>query len=67
MAEKDRLVTLPECLELLDAQVRFDEGDGVHTASLGVVTRVWPNRKYVTLRSDGRTFTRLIERVTRCG
>lgn len=47
-------------------QVIFDEDDGVHTASLGVITRVWDNGLYVSLRSDGRIFTRVIEHVHPC-
>jgi hypothetical protein len=44
-------------------QVQFAENEE-HTTTLGVVTRVWDNGKYVTIVSDGHTFVRLIKRVT---
>lgn len=47
-------------------QAVFDEGDGEHTRSLGVVVRAWPNRRFVTLRSEGRTFVRDIRSVEFC-
>jgi hypothetical protein len=46
--------------------VSFDEGDDEHTVSLGVVTRVWDRVRYVTIRSDGRTFVRHVDRVKFC-
>lgn len=47
-------------------EVQFRE-DEDHDRVLGVVTRVWPNGKYVSVRSDGRLFVRCIEAVTVCG
>jgi len=43
-------------------QVQFTE-NAEHPRVLGVVTRVWPNGRYVTVISDGRTFVREISRV----
>lgn len=51
---------------MVGQQVVFDECDGLHDRSLGVITRVWPNGKYVSIRSDGRLFVRLIKAVTVC-
>lgn len=48
-------------------QVQFNEDDGEHDRSLGVITRAWTNGRYVTVISDGRTFVRCIEAVTLCG
>lgn len=49
----------------VDDQVRFHENPE-HPHVLGVVTRLWSNGRYVTIRSDGRTFVRDGSRVTRC-
>lgn len=46
-------------------QVQFREDAG-HPQVLGVVTRIWPSGRTVTVVSDGRTFCRLIGRVTPC-
>lgn len=43
-------------------QVQFAE-NAEHPRVLGTVSRVWPNGRYVTIRSDGRTFVRQIDRV----
>lgn len=45
---------LPAGMQLRN-QVRFNDGEG---PALGVVTRVWDNGYYITIRSDGRAFVR---------
>lgn len=44
-------------------EVRFTE-NAAHPRVLGTVTRVWPNGRYVTIVSDGRTFVRDIAHIT---
>lgn len=44
------------------SQVIFRENDE-HPHVCGTVSRVWPNGRYVTLLSDGRTFVRDLRNV----
>jgi hypothetical protein len=45
--------------------VQFTE-NAEHPRVLGTVSRVWPNGRYVTIISDGRTFVRCIDAATPC-
>lgn len=46
-------------------RVTFNQGDDSNTQLTGTVTRVWPNGRYVTIKTDGktRTFVRDINNV----
>ena len=52
----------------LGDSVDFLQGNEAGTVLDGVITRVWPNGKYVTIKTDeGHTYCRLIQAVRRIG